>query len=184
MPAHDVDEERIALRGPDGGGVAERPEQETGDPEPQAEAERGGQRAVEDRDRPRRAAEQDRFGQRAMDRRREAGNGLGVPSDQRSAAEREERQEEARRRERDRQAEHDLDQPPEAAGGVAEGERQTGDDDDDHRDDLGDRSFDRLQDLVERLLPRHVGAGGAGGVEAALKTMTAAAALSTAALKR
>jgi hypothetical protein len=38
--------------------------------------------------------------------------------------------------------------------------RQSGDDDDDLGDDLGDWPFDRLQDLVQRLLPGHVGAGG------------------------
>jgi hypothetical protein len=42
----------------------------------------------------------------------------------------------ARSRECDRQAEHDLDQAPESATGVAECERQAGHDDDDHRDDL------------------------------------------------
>ena len=60
----------------------------------------------------------------------------------------------------DGQAEHDLDEPAEAARRIAEGERQAGDDDDDYREDLRDRPFDRLQDLVERLLPGHVRAGG------------------------
>ena len=41
MAAHDVDELRVALGGPDRGRVAERPEQQAGDPQPQAEAERG-----------------------------------------------------------------------------------------------------------------------------------------------
>ena len=76
MPAHHIDELRIALGGPDGGEVADDPEHEAGEPQPQAKAERGRERAVEDRDRARRAAEQDRLGQRAMDRRVEAGNGL------------------------------------------------------------------------------------------------------------
>ncbi len=59
-----------------------------GDPEAQAKADRGGQRAVDDRDRARRAAEQDRLGQRAMDRRLEAGDALGLlHRDQRPAAE-------------------------------------------------------------------------------------------------
>ena len=89
--------------------------------------------------------------------------GSAAPSDERSAAEREERQEEARGGEGDREAEDDLDQAAEAAGGLAEGQRQAGDDDDDHGDDLGDRPLDRFQDLVERLLPRHVRAGRAGG---------------------
>src|SRR5271166_2807355 len=69
MSAHDVDEHRIALCRPDGGGVADDPEQEPGDPEAKAEAQRGGEGAVQDRNRPRRAAEQDRLGQRPMDRR-------------------------------------------------------------------------------------------------------------------
>src|SRR6266853_3381631 len=66
MAAHHVDEQRIALGGPDGGGLTENPEQETGDPQPQAETERRRQGAVEDRDRARRAAEQDVLGKRAM----------------------------------------------------------------------------------------------------------------------
>ena len=67
---------RIALGRPDGGGMADDPEQEPGDPQAQAEAQRRRQRAVEDRDRARRAAEQDRLGQRAMDRRDEAWDGF------------------------------------------------------------------------------------------------------------
>ena len=49
-----------------------RPEQEPGEPQLQPKAERGGERAVEDRDPARRAAEQDRLGQRAVQRRLEA----------------------------------------------------------------------------------------------------------------
>src|SRR5882724_7694759 len=66
MAAHHVDELRIPLRGPDRGGLTENPEQETGEPPPQAETERRCQGAVEDRDRARRAAEQDVLGERAM----------------------------------------------------------------------------------------------------------------------
>src|SRR5216683_1447038 len=66
MAAHHVDEQRIALGSPDGGGLTENPEQETGEPQPQAETERRRQGAVEDRDRARRAAEQNVFGERAM----------------------------------------------------------------------------------------------------------------------
>src|SRR5216684_429402 len=66
MAAHHVDELRIALGGPDRGGLTENPEQETGEPQPQAETERRRQGAVEDRDRARRAAEQNVFGERAM----------------------------------------------------------------------------------------------------------------------
>ena len=45
-----------------------------------------------------------------------------MPSDQRSAAERKEGKKEGRGREGDREAEHDLDETPEAATGVTEGE--------------------------------------------------------------
>src|SRR3546814_3452816 len=66
-------------------------------------------------------------------------------SDERPAAEREKRQKEGAGGERDRQAEHDLDELAGAAAAVAEGERQAGDDNDHHRDDLGDRSLDGLE---------------------------------------
>ena len=68
MASCSLDKERIALRGPDGGGMADCPDQEARDPQPQAEAERSGNGAVDDGDRTRRAAEQDRFGQRAVHR--------------------------------------------------------------------------------------------------------------------
>ena len=42
------------------------------------------------------------------------------------------------------------------AARFAEGERQAGDDDDDHRDDFGDGPLNRIQDLGERQLPGHV----------------------------
>src|SRR3546814_2970606 len=70
-----------------------------------------------------------------------------------------ERQEERGRRERDRQPEHDLDQPPESTRGIAEGQGQAGDDDDDHRDDPGNGPLDRLQQGLQWRFPRHVGAG-------------------------
>ena len=45
--------------------------------------------------------------------------------------------------------------------GVAERERQAGDDDDDHRDDLGDRPLDRIRgSAASGCLPGHAGAGG------------------------
>src|SRR3546814_2135867 len=78
-----------------------------------------------------------------------------VPSDERPAAEGEEGEEKARRREGDRQAEDDLDQPAESARGIAEGKAQAGDDDADHRDDLGDRTLDALEDRLERRFPGH-----------------------------
>ena len=94
MSAHHIDEQRIALGGPDRGGLSDDPKQETGEPQPQAEAECRRQRAVEDRDRARRTAEQDRLGQRAMNGREKPAMGQLPPSDQHPAAEREERQEE------------------------------------------------------------------------------------------
>src|SRR5260370_25985663 len=75
MAAHDIDELRIALRRPHRGGLADDPEQETGEPQPQAQAQRCGQGAVQDRNRTRGAAEQDRVGQRAMDRDSETCDG-------------------------------------------------------------------------------------------------------------
>ena len=51
------------------------------------------------------------------------------------------------------------DQASEAARGLAEGQRQAGEDDDDDRDDLGDRALNGFQNLVERLLLRHVRTG-------------------------
>src|SRR6516225_10997643 len=77
MPADDVDELRVALGRPHGGGLGEDPKQETSKPQQQTEAERRRQRAIEDRDRARRTTQQDRFGQRAMHRDRETRDGIG-----------------------------------------------------------------------------------------------------------
>ena len=68
MTAHHVDEQRIALGGPDRGGLTENCEQQTGEPQAQAETERRRQGAVENCDRARRAAEQDVLGECPMDR--------------------------------------------------------------------------------------------------------------------
>ena len=62
----------------------------------------------------------------------------------------------------DRQAEDDLDELAKAAGRFAERQRQTGRDDDDHRDDFGDRTLDGFEHLLERLFPRHAGTGRPG----------------------
>ena len=134
-----------------------------GDPEAQAQPDGGGERAVDDRDRARRAAEQDRLGQSAMDRGVEAGDRL-VMLHQTSAPPpnwKKDRKKELAAKAIDRPKTIWISRrkPPD---GLAEGEGQAGDDDDDDRDDLGDRPLDRIQDLVERLLPRHVGAGGIG----------------------
>src|SRR5579885_1809615 len=146
MPPDDVDELGVALRRPDRGQVADC----------------GRKRAIGDRHGPRRASEQDWLGQCAVNwhfksRDGLVGNDLGHQTS--ATAEGEEGQEERTRRERDREAEYDLDEAPETAAGIAERQCQARHDDDDHRDDLGDRAFDRLQDLLERLLPRHVRAG-------------------------
>ena len=71
VPADDLDKVRVALGGPDGDHVANEPKQEAGDPQAQADAEGGCERAVNDGERPWRTAHQDRLGQRAMYRRDE-----------------------------------------------------------------------------------------------------------------
>src|SRR5262249_40940338 len=68
MPADDLDKVRVAFGRPDGGHVADKPEQKTCEPEAQADAQGSCERAVENRDRAWRPAHQDRLGQRAMDR--------------------------------------------------------------------------------------------------------------------
>src|SRR6266404_1995778 len=69
VPAHHLDEQRVALRGPDGSHVAERPQHETGDPQAKPQPDGGRHRAVEDRDRARRPGEQDRFRESPVHRR-------------------------------------------------------------------------------------------------------------------
>ena len=65
-PGH-VHELRIAPCNPYGKRVADRPNDEAGDPKTQAEPDRARQRPVDDGERPRRAAEQNRLGQRPVD---------------------------------------------------------------------------------------------------------------------
>src|SRR5258708_1902615 len=76
VTAHHVDELRVALGRPDRGRVSDGPEQETRNPQPQAEADRGGERAVSNGNCARRATEQDRIAQRAMHGRVEATDGF------------------------------------------------------------------------------------------------------------
>src|SRR5215471_14190333 len=76
VPAHHFDEQGVALRGPDGSHVAERPQHEPGDPQAKPEPDGGGHRPVEDRDRTRRPGEQDRFCESPMHRRFETRNQL------------------------------------------------------------------------------------------------------------
>ena len=72
MSASDLDEERIAPRGPDRHHMAQEADDDPGDPELQPEPDGPGQRAVQDREGPRRAGQQDRLGQRPVDRDGEA----------------------------------------------------------------------------------------------------------------
>ncbi len=106
VAAHHIDEHRIALRRPNRGGVSDHRRQEPGDPQTKAEAQSRGQRPVQDRNGARRPAEQDRLGGAPGERERRRLERIrrrpASPSDERSAAEGEERQEEARRGERDR----------------------------------------------------------------------------------
>eukprot|EP00873_Tetraselmis_striata_P031438 jgi/Tetstr1/451702/TSEL_038738.t1 len=74
VAARDLDEERIALGGPDGGDVTDGPDQDAGQPELEAEAHGSGQRAIEDRDGAWCSAKQDRFGQGAVNRHTESRN--------------------------------------------------------------------------------------------------------------
>src|SRR5579871_1479593 len=67
MPTDDLNKLRVALGRPDGSHVPDKPEQEAREPEAQTDAERPGERAVENRDRAWRPTHQDRLGQRAMD---------------------------------------------------------------------------------------------------------------------
>src|SRR5882757_3886701 len=66
VSAHHIDKGGIALGGPDGGHVADEPENETRDPQPQSKSKGRRQRGVDDRDRSRGTAHQDRLGERAM----------------------------------------------------------------------------------------------------------------------
>src|SRR3546814_7124512 len=72
MPAHDIDELRIALRGPYGRKMTGRPDCKSDQPKTQAETEGGRESAIEDRNRTRRAAEQDMLGQGGVPRHRKS----------------------------------------------------------------------------------------------------------------
>jgi PAS domain S-box-containing protein len=72
VSANNLDKVRIALGRPNGSHMADKPKQEARDPKAQTDAERGGERAVDDSDGARRAAHQDRLGQCAMHGRDEA----------------------------------------------------------------------------------------------------------------
>src|SRR5258705_7124571 len=76
MPPHDIDEGWIAPGRPNRRQMTDQPDGRAGKPQAQAEADRGGERAVDDHHRARRAAQKQRFRERAMDRGVEAGDGL------------------------------------------------------------------------------------------------------------
>src|SRR3546814_14730927 len=76
------------------------------------------------------------------------------------AAEGEEGQEKGAGREGDRQTEDDLNEAPESARRLAEREGQAGHDNDNDRDDLGDRALNGFENLLQRFFPRHHRAGG------------------------
>src|SRR5215510_1670105 len=66
VSAHDVNELRVALCGPDRRHVPDRPQHEAGDPKAESQSESSRERAVGDCDRARGTAEQDRLCQRPM----------------------------------------------------------------------------------------------------------------------
>src|ERR1700737_3983999 len=74
VPTNHLDEERIALRGPNRRQVANDPEHQAGDPQSQSKADRGRKRSVHYRGRARGTGEQDRFGEGPVHRRLEAGD--------------------------------------------------------------------------------------------------------------
>jgi hypothetical protein len=78
MTAHDVDEGRVALGGPNGSKMADQPNCPANYPEAKTQPDGRGKRAVDDRDGARRTAEEDRFGQGAMDWRVETDDGLSL----------------------------------------------------------------------------------------------------------
>src|SRR3546814_2202111 len=63
-------------------------------------------------------------------------------------------------REGDLQTEDDLNEAPESARRLAEREGQAGHDNDNDRDDLGDRALNGFENLLQRFFPRHPRAGG------------------------
>src|SRR5581483_7196479 len=74
VPTDHVDEERLALGGPDRRRVADGPEQRAGNPQTETEGDRRRDRAVGDRHGSWRSAHQDGIGESAVDGREEAGH--------------------------------------------------------------------------------------------------------------
>lgn len=63
MPGQNLDEGGVLAGCPDGDGMGDKPQQNAGDPQAQSEADRGSERAVDDRHRARRTGEKDWLGQ-------------------------------------------------------------------------------------------------------------------------
>ena len=80
VAGQDGEEGRVLACDPDGDGVAGEPDQQPGEPEAEAQADGGGERAVEDGEAARRAGEQDRLGQRAVQGTSKPGTEDGWPS--------------------------------------------------------------------------------------------------------
>src|SRR5215213_9068084 len=76
MPPHDIDEGGVAPGRPHRRHMTDQPDGRAGEPQAQAEADRCGERAVDDHHRAWRATQKQRFGERAMDWGVEAGDGL------------------------------------------------------------------------------------------------------------
>jgi len=76
MAAHDIDELSIAFRGPDRGAMTQRPDDEAWNPKPEAQSDRGGERANSNGDGAWRTAEQNWICQSAMDWRCETSGGF------------------------------------------------------------------------------------------------------------
>ena len=134
---HDV---RIAFGGNHGERMPRDKHHQPGNPLLEAEADGGGERAVQDGDRTRRTAKQDRLGQRTMGGDfKSLHKALRSHLEKRPAAKGEEGQKERTGRKGDGETEDNLDQPTEPARAFAKGQCQTGEDNDDHRDDPGDR---------------------------------------------
>jgi DNA-binding transcriptional LysR family regulator len=74
VTANNVDEKRVALRGPHRCHMANDPDEKAGDPEAKTEADGRRKRPIDDCDGPRRAPQQNWFGERPVHRRLETRN--------------------------------------------------------------------------------------------------------------
>src|SRR5215510_2758867 len=78
VPSHHLDEEGVALGGPDRRHMTDDPEDKPCDPQAQSKTDCGRDRAVEDGDSPRRTCEQDRLGERPVNGRLEIGDYISL----------------------------------------------------------------------------------------------------------